>query len=233
MEIKDSVIIITGASQGIGLAAARLLAEKGAKVVLAARSKDLIENLEKEILGSFAVVTDMRKKEDIKNLVNKTIEKFGKIDILINNAGQAMYGSIETINLEDYRQIMELNVFSVVEAMQAVIPEMRKQGKGMIVNVSSMLAKMYIPGISAYSSTKYALNSISFTARQELAKDGIIVSVISPRITATNFGKNSRGQRPAFSNTGRAPQPIDPPERVAEKIEEVIRTEQQEITLSQ
>jgi short-subunit dehydrogenase len=230
MEISGKVAVVTGASQGIGLATAKLLAEKGAKVVLAARSRDLLEKLEKEIPNSFAMVMDMRNHEHIKSLIDKTIEKFGRVDILINNAGQGMYGPVEKINLEEYRQIMELNVFSVLKAMQEVIPHMKKQGKGIIVNVSSMLSKMYIPGISAYSSTKYALNAISFIARKELKESNIIVSVVRPKMTATNFSRNSFGGSPQFSNDSSGLS-IDSPEKVADKIATIIQSEESEIDL--
>ena len=231
MEIKNRVIIITGASQGIGLAAAKHLSKLGAKIVLAARSTDLIKNLEKELPDSMAVVTDMRNKKDIQNLVKKTIEKYGYIDILINNAGQGMYGPVESMNVDNYREIMELNVYSVVEAMQAVIPVMRKQGGGTIINISSALSKMYVPGISAYSSTKYALNAISLIARQELENDNIIVSLVEPKMTATNFGKNSVGSRPNWTNSGRPAPEVDSAEKVAEVIEKIIISGEAEVRL--
>lgn len=230
MEIKDKVIIITGASQGIGLETAKYLAQQGANVVLAARSIELIKKLESEIPNSFAVKTDMSKFEDIQNLVKKTIEKYGKIDILINNAGRGMHGTVENLNLKHYSEIIDLNVHGVIHAMQAVIPQMRKQGKGMIINVSSALTKMYIPGLAAYSSTKYALNALSFIARQELEKDGIIVSVICPKMTETNFMKNSLGTRPNWDSGRKMPE-IDKPEYVAKKIAELINSEQAEIVL--
>lgn len=228
MEIKDKIIVITGASQGIGLATARHLFGLGAKVVVAARSKN-IKDLEKELPDSLAIVTDMLNPEDITNMINKTIEKYGRIDILINNAGQGMYGPVEKIDIEQYKQIMDLNVYSVIRAMQAVIPHMRKQGQGMIVNISSGLTKMYVPGISAYSSTKYVLNVISLIARQELEKDHIIVSMVEPNMTATNFTKNSIGKRPDFSTAGRQIPKIDPPEKVAVVIANIIKSEAAEI----
>ena len=230
MEIKGKVIIVTGASQGIGLATAKLLSEKGAKVVLAARSEDLIKSLENELPDSYAIKTDVTKEVDVKNLVKKTIEKFGRIDILINVAGQGIHGlSVENTNIDEYKKVMDLNVYSVIKMMHEVIPHMRKQGGGMIINISSMLSKMYIPNISQYSSTKYALNSISLTARQELAKDKIIVSIVLPKMTKTNFMKNSLGPQTHWTpNPNAPPLQIDPAEKVAEKILEVIKTEEAE-----
>jgi short-subunit dehydrogenase len=224
MQIRDKVVVITGASGGIGLAVARELATRGARVVLAARSKDTLKKLEKEIPDSLAVATDMRKPEDIKNLINRTTEKFGRVDILINNAGQGLLASIENINVDDYRSIMELNVFSVLEAMQVVIPLMREQGGGMILNISSMVSKNYFPRLAAYSSTKYALNSLSLTARQELAGDHIVVSVFHPKMTATDFGKNSAGEKYS-SSAGRPGMRVDTPEQVAKQIAEQIESE--------
>jgi short-subunit dehydrogenase len=231
MEIKGKVIIITGASQGIGLAAAKHLSGLGAKIVMAARSKDIIDELGKNLPDSLAIVTDMHKPSDIKNMVRKTIDKYGRVDILINNAGQGMYGPVESMNIEDYRQIMELNVYSIIQAMQEVIPIMRKQGGGMILNISSGLTKMYIPNISAYSSTKYALNAISLIARQELEKDKIIVSVVEPNMTATNFMKNSIGARPNFASSSRPAPTIDSAEKVAQVISEIIKSEEAEVRL--
>jgi short-subunit dehydrogenase len=223
MDTKDKIVIVTGASGGIGLAVARVLASKGARVVLAARSADKLKELESEIPNSYAIPTDMRKIEDIKNLIKKTAEKFGRIDILINNAGQGMSSSVEKINLEDYRDIMELNVFAVLEAMQETIPIMRKQGSGLILNISSMVSKNYFPNLAAYASTKYALNALSLTAREELKNENIIVSVFHPKMTATDFGSNVKGT-PYSSSAGRPGMTVDTPEKVAEQILKLIES---------
>jgi short-subunit dehydrogenase len=230
MKIKDSIIIVTGASQGIGLSVAKQLSEQGAHVVLAARSADKLKELEAEIPNSFAVVTDMRKEKDIKNLVAETKKKFGRVDILINNAGQGMRMPFESIKLDDYREIMELNVFSVLEAMQEVIPFMREQGSGMILNISSMVSKNYYPGLAAYASTKYALNALSLTARAELEPDHIVVSVFHPKMTATEFGANSRGDK-YVSSAGRPGMTVDTPEEVAEEILKQIESETAEANM--
>jgi short-subunit dehydrogenase len=227
MKIKDKVVIVTGASGGIGLALARELASKGAKVILAARSTDKLKKLESEILNSYAIPTDMRKIENVKNLIQKTKEKFGKIDILVNNAGQGLSSSVEKINLNDYRDIMELNVFAILKAMQEVIPIMREQGGGLILNISSLVSKNYFPNLAAYASTKYALNVLSLTAREELKKDNIVVSVFHPKMTATDFGKNVKGT-PYVSSAGRPGMTVDSPEKVAKAIVELIESEQAE-----
>ncbi len=176
---------------GIGEATARELSKRGAKVVLAARSLDRLSNLEKELPGSFAILTDMTDGESIKKMVRETIQKFGRIDCLVNNAGRGIYGAVENVSIEEYKKIFDLNVIGVLIAMQEVIPIMRKQGGGTIVNTSSMVSKNYFPFLGAYASTKYALNAISLTARKELEKDNIVVSIMLPSLTETDFGKHS------------------------------------------
>ncbi|MFZ1074932.1 MAG: SDR family NAD(P)-dependent oxidoreductase [Minisyncoccia bacterium] len=227
MNIKDKVAVITGASKGIGLATAKELAKRGAKVVLAARSTAVLKKLSAEIPDSLAIATDVCKPKDIRNLVRKTLKTYGRIDIFINNAGQGLRSPVESIDLENYKAIMELNVFAVVRTMEEVIPIMRKQGGGMIINVSSMVSKNYYPGLAAYASTKYALNALSFTARVELAKDDIVVSVFHPKMTATDFGANSLGEK-YDSSSGRPGMEVDTAEEVAEKIADLIESEEPE-----
>jgi short-subunit dehydrogenase len=227
MNIKDKIAIVTGASGGIGLVLAKELSSKGAKVILATRSADKLKKLEKEIPNSYSMPTDMRKLGDVKNLIQNTAEKFGRVDILVNNAGQGMSSSVEKINLDDYRDILELNVFGVLEAMQEVIPVMREQGGGLILNVSSVVSKNYFPNLAAYASTKYALNALSLTAREELKKDNIIVSVFHPKMTATDFGKNVKGV-PYISSAERPGMTVDSPKQVAEAIIKLIESEEAE-----
>ena len=223
MTIKNAVIVVTGASAGIGLATAKLLGERGAKVVLAARSEERLAEISKEIPGALVIPADMRKPEEITNLIQKTKEQFGRIDVLVNNAGQGLRASVETIDLAEYRSIMELNVFGVLTAMQAAIPVMRAQGGGTILNISSLVSKNYFPDLGAYASTKYALNALSLTARAELAKDNIVVGVFHPKMTATEFGKNAYGT-PYSSAAGRPSMEVDTAEQVAAKIVEQIES---------
>jgi short-subunit dehydrogenase len=230
MEIKNKIVIVTGASEGIGKSIAEKLAEHGAKVVLAARSDEKLAELAHKLPGSLAVHTNMSDENEIKNLIDRTIEVFGRVDILINNAGQGMYGPVESIDIDKYHHIMNLNVFGPLFAMELVIPHMRTQGGGMILNISSRVSKNYFPNLGAYASTKYALNALSLTAREELKKDNIVVSVMHPKMTATNFGKNALGSRP----TGPSNRPansgmeVDTPEQVADRTLELIKSEEPE-----
>jgi short-subunit dehydrogenase len=174
------------------------------------------------------VPTDMTDQAQVKALIDTAYARFGRIDILINNAGQAAVGAVATINLDHYRQIIELNIFGPLHAIQAVVPKMQAQGGGVIINISSNVSKMAIPGIGAYASTKYALNGLSLTARNELAADNIRVVLFHPGQTSTDFGKNAlieenmRNWRPGGSQP--MPEP-DSAEAVAHKILEAAIAE--------
>jgi short-subunit dehydrogenase len=227
MNIQNSVVIVTGASGGIGREVAKRLGSQGAKVVLAARSKEKLELLAAEIPESMVVEVDMTKPENITEMIRKTKEKYGRIDLLINNAGQGLMSPFEKINRAEYEHIMALNVFGPFTAMQEVIPIMRAQGGGMILNISSMVSKNYYPNLAAYTSTKYALNALSLTARAELEKDHIVVSVFHPKMTATDFGANSKGTS-YDSNAGRPGMQVDTVEDVAQAMIEQIESEEAE-----
>jgi short-subunit dehydrogenase len=231
MDIQNKVAIVTGASEGIGKALAELLAANGAKVVLAARSKDKLEDMSLQIPNSLAVPTDMAKPADIKNLVTQTIKKFGRIDILVNNAGRGYYGPVEEIDPGHYRDLMEVNIVGPSALMREVIPHMRNIGGGAIVNVSSRLSKLTLPGFAAYASTKIALNYLSAIARLELGKDNISVGVIYPKMTATNFGLHALNARTDARAGGLATGDIDSPQQVAEKIVELIETGEAEASM--
>lgn len=233
MTVKDKAIIITGASMGIGLATARLLAEKGAKVALVARSKNVLEKLAGELPESFAVAADLSDPKEAERMIDEVNKHYGRIDALVNNAGRGIYGAIENTDLEAYRKVFDLNVLGPLAAMKRVIPIMRAQGGGAIVNVSSMVSKAYIPYLGAYASTKYALNAISLTARAELEKDGIVISIVHPGMTATEFGKNAVksdviAQGMESRHRERLPEP-DTAEYVAERILLAIESGRAEI----
>jgi short-subunit dehydrogenase len=230
MEVKNKIVIVTGASSGIGLAAAKLLTERGAKLALVSRSKEKLEELSKELPESIAIPADMTKPDDIKRMVEQTIDHFGRIDILVNNAGQGYYATLEKTNLDIFHHIFDLNLTGSLIAMQQVVPIMRRQGEGAIINISSGTALMHLPNLGVYSSSKRALAGISLTAREELKKDNIIVGVVYPYITLTNFGKNTiRDPHGEDWLPGESPTPADTADYVAQKILEGIENGDAEI----
>ncbi len=231
MELKDKVIIVTGASSGIGLATAKLLARQGAKLALVARSKDKLEKLAGGIPGSLAIPADMTNVSEIKAMVRLTEEHFGRIDVLVNNAGQGYDAPIESIKITTFQYLFDLDVVGPLIAIQQVAPIMCKQSGGSIVNISSGTALMYLPNMAGYSSLKRALVGISLTARKELKKDNIAVSVVYPYITETDFEKNTikDGLEREWSGGDGPPSPPDSAEYVAQKILDVIESGEAEI----
>ncbi|HUK38599.1 MAG TPA: SDR family oxidoreductase [Methanomicrobiales archaeon] len=219
-QLKGKVAIVTGASSGIGLATARLLAGHGVRVALVSRSGGKLRDLSGELPGSLAVPADMTVVPQVKKMVRQVAEHFGRIDILVNNAGRGYDAPVELIEVKTLRYIYDLNLIGPIVAMQQVIPVMKSQGGGTIVNVSSGTALMDLPGMSPYSSSKKALAGISLAARQELEADHIVVSVAYPYITLTGFEKNTIRAVPVPEDrvepTG--PYPSDTAEFVAGRI---------------
>lgn len=191
MNIKDKIAIVTGASSGIGFATAKLLSKKGAKVALVSRSENKLKEISKDLPHSFVFRTDMSKEEDIIRMVKEVEKHFGTINILVNNAGVGYDAPVENIDMKIFREVFDLDLAGLIVAMEQVIPIMRKNREGSIVNISSGTALMAIPNMAPYSSLKRALVGISLTAREELANDNIKVSVVYPYITETNFEKNT------------------------------------------
>ena len=231
MKLQDKVVIVTGASSGIGLATARLLAKGGAKVTLVSRSREKLERLATELLDSFAVTADMTRINEIESMIKRTMEHFGRIDVLINCAGQGYDAPVEKTNVDTLHHIFDLDLVGPLVAMQQVIPIMRKQGGGTIINVSSGTAFMYLPNNGAYSGLKRALANISLTAREELKKDSIVVSVVYPYMTLTDFEKNTiKDAVPEWGGQeGSIPFPADTAEYMAQRIVEGIESGEAEI----
>ncbi|WP_299215487.1 oxidoreductase [uncultured Aquimarina sp.] len=184
--MKEKVILITGASSGIGKETAIQLINEGHIVYTAARRVKNMEDLAS--LGGFPLEMDITKNEDIQNVVNMIILKHQKIDVLVNNAGYAIYGAIEDTTIEDARRQFEVNIFGLGRLTQLVLPYMRKQQTGKIINISSMGGKMYTPLGSWYHATKHALEGWSDCLRLEVAQFGIDVVIIQPGAIQTEFG---------------------------------------------
>ena len=214
MEIEIRVVVVTGASSGIGLSTAKALAEGGAKVALLARSTDVLAALARELPGSLAVTVDMTDFPGIRRAIGEVHAHYGRVDALVNNAGRSYGATVETIDPAIFDEIFHLNVLGPIVAMQAVIPLLRARGGGSIVNVNSGTAFMAIPGYGVYSASKRALLGFSLTARAELEPDAIVVSEVYPFVTATNFGKNRMGTGGPTGNYAAG----DTPEFVADII---------------
>ncbi len=232
MNLQNKVALITGASSGIGEATAKAFVNEGAKVVLAARS---VEKLNKvaSILQTADVLnipTDITNLESVHNLVAKTLSTYQKIDILINNAGIGLNTPIETMKLNDFRILMETNVFGPLTLIQAVIPEMIKNGEGTIINISSMITRIVTSRSGGYRASKLALNGISDAARYELKKYNIRVVTVFPGLTATNFFSNMIGANPSVDSRiklrGRTP------DYVARKIVLAAKNNHRELYMS-
>jgi NADP-dependent 3-hydroxy acid dehydrogenase YdfG len=192
MKIQDKVVIITGASSGIGKATAVKLASEGAAVVLCARSEDELEELKNKIEsdGGKALVakTDVTKPNDFKNAVSKAISEFGSIDVLINNAGLMPLSFVEKLKTEEWDQMVDVNIKGVLNGVAAVLPTMIDNKSGHIVNISSSAAHRYFPGGAVYCATKAGIKMFSEGLRQELAPEyGINVTSIEPGAVDTSL----------------------------------------------
>lgn len=187
-QLAGRVVIVTGASSGIGAATARLLFAAGAHPVLVARRTDRLTELSSELGGALHVVADICAASDVQRVVTDTLARHGRIDALINNAGVSFHHRLDAVDLDEFERVLAINVLAVVAMTQAVIPPMRAGGGGRIVNISSGTTRMIPVGIGAYSAAKSAVNMLSAVARAELADDGIVVSVVLPSVTASDFG---------------------------------------------
>jgi short-subunit dehydrogenase len=199
--------------------------------VLVSRSKEKLEKLSSEIPNSIAVSADMSKVFEIKRMAKEVIDRFGKIDILVNNADVGYDALAEKIDIDTFHYLFELDLVGPLVAMQQVIPIMRKQGGGTIVNISSAVALMTLPNNAPYASIKRALATLSLTAREELKNDNITVSVVYPYITLTSFERNTIREVPVPENElePHGPFPPDSAEYVAKKIVEGIESGEAEI----
>ncbi|MFD1773495.1 SDR family oxidoreductase [Paenibacillus rhizophilus] len=189
--LKSKVIIITGASSGIGEAAAKLLAQNGAKLVLAARREDRLQSIVNDIKqeGGEAVYmpTNVTSAEDMQKLAQFALQQYGRIDVLVNNAGIMPNSPLNELKIQEWDQMIDVNIKGVLYGIAAVLPTMREQQSGHIINVSSLMGHKVIPSTVVYSATKFAVRAISEGLRQEESPSSHIRSTnISPGMTATD-----------------------------------------------
>jgi len=220
MLLNGKVVVITGASMGIGEAMAKLFVAEGASVVLSSRDLGRAEAARARIGVSertMAVACDVRNREEIERLMALAVHNFGQVDIWVNNAGHGLMDSVAEMDMTQCRSMFNTNLFGAIDGTQVAAAQMKQQGGGAIINISSVAAYIPLPFNASYSATKFAMNAISKAARLELAKRNIRVMNVCPGFVATNFGNNIvRGEKA----TQRVVSPVRgiSPDRVARAV---------------
>jgi short-subunit dehydrogenase len=226
---RGRVALVTGASSGIGAATARAFAAAGLRVALCARRKDRLERLAADLTarGSEATVhaVDVTDGLAVRTMVDEVAARWGRLDVLVNNAGRGFAAPLEQTTAEELRALMELNVVAALGATQAALPIMRRQGSGQIINVSSVVGRRAVPYRSAYSATKFALGALSEALRVELTGTGIVVTLVYPiRTTETEFDE-AEVQKVRWRPMG----PVQSAERVARSVLRCVRRPRLEV----
>jgi len=218
--LDQQVVVITGPSSGIGLATAAVAAACGAKVVLASRSEGVLKELVREIIAAggeaVEVVADVGKREDMERVARKAIERFGRIDTWINNAGNSIYGRLQDVMEEDNRKLFDTNFWGVVNGSLAALPHLRQQG-GALINVGSEVSDAVVPLQGMYSASKHAVKGFTDALRVELLEEKAPVSVtlIQPTAVNTPFPEHARNY---MAKEPKLPTPMIDPRQVAEAI---------------
>jgi short-subunit dehydrogenase len=194
MELAGKVVVVTGASMGIGEAIAKIFSDQGASVVMLSRDAARVEAARGRIGNperTLALSCDVRHREEIDRALGLTMHHFQRVDVWVNNAGRGFLDSVAEMEMATFRDMFETNFFGAVAAMQAVIPVMRQQGAGTIINISSVSGHIPTPFHGGYSASKFALNAIGKAARVELKGSGIHVLTVCPGYVQTGFGANA------------------------------------------
>lgn len=242
VSFKDKVVLITGGSRGLGLVLARIFAEEGAKIAICARNneellraKDDLQELGAEV---FEVVCDVRNQSQVNQMIEDVDAHFGRIDVLVNNAGVIQVGPLETQTKEDFENAMDVHFWGPFYTMQAVLPKMRESGEGRIVNISSIGGKISVPHLAPYCASKFALVGLSNAMHVELVKDNIFVTTVCPGLMRTGShinamfkGKNEL-EFALFSLMNASPFTSVSAEKAAREIVEACRRGESEIIIS-
>ena len=189
--IEGKVVVITGASSGLGEASARLLSAEGATVVLGARRQDRIQSLAEELTAqggkALAMPTDVARREHVQKLVDAAVEAYGRIDVMINNAGLMPQALLERLKVDEWDRMIDVNLKGVLYGIAAALPHMQRQRAGHFINVSSVAGHRVGPGFAVYAATKFAVRALSEGLRQEVKPYNIRTTVISPGAVATEL----------------------------------------------
>lgn len=240
--LENRVALITGGSRGLGLVIARELADRGAAIAICARDGNELRraetDLERRGADVLSVVCDVTDREQVKSMIDRVHERFGRVDVLVNNAGVIQVGPMEHMTLDDYEHAMQVHFWGPLYTSLAVLPEMKKRKDGRIVNISSIGGKLSVPHLLPYSASKFALTGLSEGLHAELAKDGIVVTTVCPGLMRTGSPRNAefKGQNTAeytwFAISDSLPITSIAAERAARQIADAIERGEAELILS-
>lgn len=235
VHLGGKVVLITGASSGIGRAAAKTFAAQGAHVILSARRRDLLESLEQELqsygVQTLIVESDLLNDDDIQALVDVALKAFGRIDVLVNNAGLSMGGPFEEHDADAMRRMIRLNVTSLIRLTQLVVPHMVAQGSGVVINVGSVAGEMLMHGQTVYAATKAAIHGFSVSLRRELHGTGVFVSEVKPGWTRTPMIENISDEDMKAMRMNNPIFPMQSPDYVAGHIVNAVRYHRADVIL--
>jgi len=222
LELRGAVVAITGASAGIGREAALAFAREGCRVAVCARRVDRLEALSDAIhvMGGECLVlaADVAEEPQARRFVEATVERFGRLDVLVNNAGYGVRGRVEDTPAEDYERLMRVNFLGTVHGCRAALPILRRQGRGVIINVSSIVGHRSLPGGAAYAATKAAQISLTESLRAELRGSGVHACSVHPIGTATEFAEVA-----SRMSGGRVGGPLGPQQTAADVARAIVR----------
>lgn len=241
-DLRDKTVLVTGGSRGLGLVLAREFAENGAQVAICARDEEELENarldLQQRGAEVMTVKCDVTSKSEVETMVNLVRERFGKIDVLVNNAGTIQVGPLEVMNRKDFKKAMKAHFWGPLNTILAVLPEMRERRDGRIVNISSVGGKIAAPHLVPYSASKFALVGLSKGLRAELQKDGIVVTTVCPGLMRTgsprnaNFKGKHRAEYAWFSISDSLPVTSIKAERAARQIVDACKQGRAELVIT-
>lgn len=196
MSFQDKTVLITGGSRGLGLILARDFLKEGARVVICGREETTLERARKDLERQggevLAVPCDVRDPVQVEAMVSAVHERFGAVDVLVNNAGIIQAGPLESMTMEDFEEAIDTHLWAPLHTTLAVLPEMKRRGEGRIVNISSIGGKLSVPHLVPYSASKFALVGLSDGMRAELAQDGILVTTVCPGLMRTGSPPNAK-----------------------------------------